>query len=162
MPNNFTNFRIGHLNVRGLEHHIDGVKLLLNSNQYHIFAVSETKMKSSSPMGPVRIPAYNFIRHSLPTGRGRGTKACGGVGIYVRKGIKATPIIKSTHDNNQPIASRVEYLAIQIKIDELNIGVVVLYNPLCSNQSFSQHYERVLLELLDFGFDRTYIIGDLI
>lgn len=160
MTTNFSNLRIGHLNVRGLEHHIDGVKLLLSTNQYHIFAVSETKLKSSSPMGPIRIPNYNFIKHSLPAGRGRGTKSCGGVGFYVKKGIKATPIIKSTHDNNQPIASRVEYLAIQIKIGELKIGVVVLYNPSCSNQSFSQNYEKVLLELLDFGFDRTYIVGD--
>lgn len=52
----FSNLCIGHLNVRGLEHHIDGVKLLLDNNKYHIFAVTETKLRSSAPMGPIRVP----------------------------------------------------------------------------------------------------------
>lgn len=157
---NFSNLRIGHLNVRGLEHHIDGVKLLLDKSQYHIFAVTETKLKASAPAGPIRVPAYNFIKHSLPAGRGRGTKSCGGVGIYVSKGIKATPVIKSIYDPSLPIASRVEYLGVQIKINELNIGVCVVYNPLCSNPHFSQSYEKLLIEMLDFGFDRIYVVGD--
>ncbi|KAL9694085.1 hypothetical protein quinque_013370 [Culex quinquefasciatus] len=117
-------------------------------------------MKTSSPVGPVRVPAYNFIRHSLPAGRGRGSKACGGVGLYVRRGLKATTVIKSTHDATSPIASRVEYMVVQIKVNELSIGVAVLYNPLGTNTTFSQHYEKVLLDMLDFGFDRTYIVGD--
>ncbi|KXJ76100.1 hypothetical protein RP20_CCG010352 [Aedes albopictus] len=157
---NFPNLRIGHLNVRGLEHHVDGVKLLLDNSQYHFFAVTETKLKSSAPVGPVRIPAYNFIKHSLPAGRGRGTKSCGGVGIYVKKGLKATPVIRSTHDVSLPIAARVEYLVIQVKVNDLNLGVCVLYNPSCSNQHFSQCYEKVLIEMLDFGFDRMYVVGD--
>lgn len=81
------------------------------------------------------------MKHLLSFGRGRRTKSCGGVGFYVRKGIKATPVIKSLH--------------------ELNIGVVVIYNhPSCSNQPFAQHYEKVLMDLLDFGFDETFIVGD--
>lgn len=157
---NISNLRIGHLNVRGLEHHIDGVKLLLDAHQYHFFGVTETKLKTSAPVGPVRVPAYNLIRHSLPSGRGRGSKTCGGVGLYVRQGLKATPVIKSTHDNTAPIANRVEYMVVQVKINELNVGVAVLYNPSCSNPLFAQHYEKVLLEMIDFGFDRTYIVGD--
>lgn len=157
---NIANLRIGHLNVRGLEHHIDGVKLLLDAQQYHFFGVTETKMRASAPVGPVRVPAYNLIRHSLPSGRGRGSKACGGVGLYVRQGLKATPVIKSTHDIAAPIATRVEYMVVQIRINELNVGVAVVYNPSCSNPSFAVLYERVLLEMLDLGFDRTFIMGD--
>ncbi|XP_039450533.1 uncharacterized protein LOC120429543 [Culex pipiens pallens] len=157
---NISNLRIGHLNVRGLEHHIDGVKFLLDAQQYHVFGVTETKMRASAPVGPVRVPAYNLIRHSLPSGRGRGSKACGGVGLYVRQGLKATPVIKSTHDNAAPIATRVEYMVVQIKINELNVGVAVVYNPSCSNPTFAVLYEKVLLEMLDLGFDRTFIVGD--
>ncbi|XP_058839336.1 uncharacterized protein LOC131694845 [Topomyia yanbarensis] len=157
---NLSNLRTGHLNVGGLERHIDGVKLLLDSNQYHIFAVTETKYKPSSPIGPIRIPAYNFVRHSLPCGRGRGTKTCGGIGIYVRKGIKATPVLKSIFDPTTPIGLRIEFLAIQIRINDLNLGVVTFYNPLCSNPYFSQVYEKVLIDLLDYGFDRLFIVGD--
>ncbi|XP_038106649.1 uncharacterized protein LOC119766276 [Culex quinquefasciatus] len=160
MTTNISNLRIGHLNVRGLEHNIDGIKLLLDACQYHIFAVSETKMKSSSPVGPVRVPGYNFVKHSLPAGRGRGSRACGGVGFYVRKGLKVTPIIKSTHDVSLPIASRVEYLALQLKVGESNIAVIVLYNPTGANPAFSQNYEKLLLDLLDFECDRTFVLGD--
>lgn len=156
----FSNLCIGHLNVRGLEHHIDGVKLLLDNNKYHIFAVTETKLRSSAPMGPIRVPAFNFVKHSLPTDRGRGTKSCGGVGFYVSKGLKATPVIKSSLDPALPIAARVEYLVVKVAINELNIGVCVVYNPSGSNQYFSQCYEKLLIEMLDFGFDRIYMVGD--
>lgn len=160
MSNNLSNLRIGHLNVRGLERHIDGVKLLLNKNQYHLFAVTETKLKVTSPVGPIRLPAYNFIRHSLPVGRGRGTKTCGGIGLYVRKGIKATPILKSSFDPAVPVGQRFEFLAVQVKINELSICVVALYNPVCTNTNFSQCYNKLLLDLLDIGYDKLFIIGD--
>lgn len=138
MPNNLSNLRIGHLNVRGLEHHIDGVKILLDKSQYHFFAVTETKVKASSPVGPIRIPAYNFIKHALPSNRGRGSKTCGGIGLYVQKGIKAKPILKSPFDPEVPIGFRFEYLAVQAIINEQNICVIVLYNPVCSNPHFSR------------------------
>lgn len=155
-----SNLRIGHLNVRGLECSIDGVKLLLDKQNYHLFGLTETKMKQSAPVGPVRIPGYNFIRHCLPSKRGRGSKTFGGVALYVKKGIKATPILKSSFDTGLPIASRFEFLAVQIKVNNLNICVVVVYNPSGANQLFAASYEKLLLDLLDFGFDRTFIIGD--
>ncbi|XP_062704412.1 uncharacterized protein LOC134286758 [Aedes albopictus] len=62
-----SNLRIGHLNIRGLERHIDGVKLVLDKQQYHFFGVTETKMRASAPTGPVKVPGYNFIKHSLPS-----------------------------------------------------------------------------------------------
>lgn len=144
MPsNNFQHLRIGHLNVRGLERHIDGVKLILDRKQYHIFAVTETKLKSSSPIGPIRIPGYDFIKHSLPAGRGRGAKTCGGLGFYVQKGFKATTLVKSTFDSDTPINLRVEYLAITVKINDLNTCIAALYNPLGTNPNFSQCYEKL-------------------
>ncbi|KAL9705207.1 hypothetical protein quinque_008725 [Culex quinquefasciatus] len=81
-------------------------------------------------------------------------------GLYVRQGLKATPVIKSTHDNAATIATRVEYMVVQIKINELNVGVAVVYNPSCSSPTFAVLYEKVLLEMLDLGFDRTFIVGD--
>ncbi|XP_058817873.1 uncharacterized protein LOC131681179 [Topomyia yanbarensis] len=152
--------RIGHLNVRSLERHIDGVKLMLDRNQYHFFGVTETKLNQSSPIGPVRIPAYNFIKHSLSSGRGRGTKTCGGVGIYISKNIKAATILKSCFDPAIPINQRLEFLAIRAKIGELNTCIVVLYNPASCNTSFAQQYEKLLLDLLEYHFDRIFLVGD--
>lgn len=160
MPNNYTNLRIGHLNVCGLEAHIDGIKLLLDKTMYHLFAVSETKMKSSSPIGPVRVPGYNFVRHTLPSGRGRGSKSCGGIGLYVRKGLKATTLLKSTFCADIPISQRFEFLVVQIKVNELNIGAVIVYNPVVSNPSFPREYEKLLFDVQEFAFDRLFVLGD--
>ncbi|XP_058816415.1 uncharacterized protein LOC131679696 [Topomyia yanbarensis] len=106
------------------------------------------------------LPGYNFVRHSLPSKRGRGAKTCGGVGLYIRKGIKVTTILKSAFDPNLPIANRVEYLAVRAKLNDLSICIVVLYNPTASNQQFAQCYERLLLDLQDFTPDRLFIVGD--
>lgn len=139
---------------------MDGIKLTLNKKQYHFFGLSETKLKSSAPVGPIKVPGYNFIRHSLPAGRGRGAKTCGGVGLYVAKHIKATPVIKSSFDAAVPIAQRLEYLVVKAKINYCDIGIVVLYNPSSNNPSFIQNYEKLLLDLLELNFDRIYIVGD--
>lgn len=143
MLRNFQNLRIGHLNVRGLERHIDGVKIILDKKQYHMFAVTETKLKSSSPIGPIRIPGYDFVKHSLPSGRGRGAKTCGGVGLYVRKGLKATTMNKSAFDPATSINQRVEFLDIRIRINDWNVCVVALYNPLSTNPNFAQLREAL-------------------
>lgn len=154
-----TNLRIGHLNVRSLERHIDGVKVLLDRSQYHFFAVTETMLRPSSPVGPIRVPAYNFIRHSLPSRHGSRVRSYGGVGLYVRKGIKAIPILKSALEPGDN-TNRLEFLAVQAKINNYNICVVVVYNSAGSNPLFAQHYEKLLLDLHEFDFDRIYLVGD--
>ena len=58
MPRNLSNLWIGHLNVRDLERHIDGVQIMLDKHQYHFFAKTETKLKLSSLVGPIRVPGY--------------------------------------------------------------------------------------------------------
>lgn len=112
---NNSSLRIGYLNVRSLERHIDGVKVLLHPSHYHFFAVTETMLRPSSPMGPIRVPGYNFVRHSLPTGRGNRARSHGGVGLYVQKGIKAVPIIRSLREPGEDNSTRLEYLAVQSK-----------------------------------------------
>lgn len=157
---NHANLRIGHLNVRSLERHIDGVKVLLDSSQYHFFAVTETMLRPSSATGPIRIPGFNFVRHSLSSGRGNRVRAFGGVGLYVQKGIKTTTIIKSTYEAGENSATRLEFLAVQTKINNYNICIVVVYNPSGSNPLFAQRYEKLLVDLQDFDFDRVYLVGD--
>lgn len=157
----YSNLRVGHLNARGLERHIDGIKLTLDKQHYHFFGITETKMRSSAPVGPVKVPGYNFIKHTLPSGRGRGTKACGGIGLYVKKGIKATSVMKSTFSADCPISKRVEFLVVHSVINGLNIGVVVIYNPSGANEFFTQTYEKLLLDILEFNFDRTFLVGEL-
>lgn len=160
MPNNHTNFRIGHLNVRGLECHMDGIKPILHNNQYHFFAVTETKLKASSPIGPIRMPSYNFIKHCLPSSRGRGSKSCGGIGLYVLKGLKATTVLKSAFNPSVPIGQRFEYLVVQTRVNDLNIGIATIYNPSVANPNFAVEYEKLLFDIQELGFDRLFLLGD--
>lgn len=161
MPNNnISNLKLGHLNVRGLETHIDDIKLLLHKTEYHFFAVTETKLKSSAPVGPVRVPAYNLVKHSLPSNRGRGSKCCGGIGIYVVKGLKAIPVLKSTFDPSVPLAYRFEYLVVQVKVNDINIGIATVYNPNVANPYFAREYEKLLLDIQDLAFERLFVVGD--
>lgn len=44
MSNYHSNLRLGLLNVRGLKRHIDELKLLPDATNYHLFAVTETKL----------------------------------------------------------------------------------------------------------------------
>ena len=157
---NISNLRVGHLNVRGLERHIDGIKLLLDKHTYHFFGVTETKLRASVPAGPLRVPDYNLLRHSLPSKGGRGNKAYGGIGLYVQKGVKAVPILKSEHDPQIAKNMRLEYLVVRAEINELKVGVAVIYNPSGANQLFAQQYEKLLIDLLEFDLDQTYLIGD--
>lgn len=158
---NISNLRVGHLNVRGLERHIDGIRLLLNKQTYHFFGVTETKLKSSAPVGPIRVPDYNFIKHCLTCNGGRGSKTYGGVGLYVRKGVKAVPILKSEHDPQIPKNKRLEYLVVRAEVNDLKVGVGVIYNPSGVNPLFAQQYEKLLVDLMDFDLDQTYFLGDI-
>lgn len=151
MPRNLSNLRIDHLNVTGLERHI---------NRYHFFATTETKLKLSSPVGRIRVPCYNLIRHKLSAGRGQGRRVCGGIGLYIQKGVKAVPFLKSTHDPDLPPISRFELLAVRTRLNDLNICVVVVYNPSCYNPNFSNNYKKLLLNLLEHDFDRIYVVRD--
>lgn len=112
---------------------------LILYHKCHLFSLTETILEDTSPVG--QYPGYNFIRHSLPSGRRQRTKSCGCVGWYVRKGINVTPFIESTPDISEPIASRIEYLVVLVMIDELNyVGrcvVRIRSSALCPTFRFS-------------------------
>ncbi|XP_062713832.1 uncharacterized protein LOC134290671 [Aedes albopictus] len=55
---------------------------------------------------------------------------------------------------------RLEYLVVRAEINELKVGVGVIYNPSGANQLFAQQYEKLLIDLLEFDLDQTYLIGD--
>lgn len=57
------------------------------------------------------------------------------------------------------IASRTEYLLVQM--NQKNIGIVMLYNPLRSNPVLNQSHEQLLIELFEFNLDQVYIARDL-
>lgn len=89
-----------------------------------------------------------------------GSKSCGGIGLYVKKGIKAIPVLKSTLNPNAPIGQRFEFLVVRSRINDLNIGIAIVYNPCTGNQRFAQEYEKLLFDIQGFGFDRLFLLGD--
>ena len=75
---------IAPLNISGLRSHHDEIKLLLNDQGIHIFALNETKLDASIPKELIEISGYQ---------RKRLARTCngGGVAFYVRDSIKIIP-----------------------------------------------------------------------
>ena len=81
---NSTYLKIAHLNARSLKnrHHYLLIKETILSNEFDIFAVSETWLNSKTTNLEIEIPGYNI--HCVD----RENKAGGGVCIYVRQTYK--------------------------------------------------------------------------
>lgn len=77
-------FRIGHINIQGINNKIDQVRLLLESeiNQIHIMGISETKLNSVHPE-----TAFTINGFQKPFRRDRVGNSGGGILVYVKDGV---------------------------------------------------------------------------
>ena len=82
-------FKIGHLNIQGLQNKFDQVQLMLNNsnNDIHIFGLSETKLKDFHPDSSFKIENYQLFRKDRIITRERREQG-GGIIVYVRNGVK--------------------------------------------------------------------------
>ena len=83
-------FKIGHLNIQGLQNKVDQVQLMLNNsnNDIHILGLSETKLKDFHPDSFFKIENYQLFRKDRIITRERREQG-GGIIVYVRNGVKA-------------------------------------------------------------------------
>ena len=82
-------FKMGHLNIQGLQNKFDQVQLMLNNsnNDIHIFGLSETKLKDFHPDSSFKIENYQLFRKDRIITRERREQG-GGIIVYVRNGVK--------------------------------------------------------------------------
>lgn len=74
-------FKIAHLNIRGIKHKIDQVKVLLFSHNFKIFCLSETFLEPDRLSIVYEIPGYDLIRKDRGSGGG-------GLLCYIDSSIK--------------------------------------------------------------------------
>ena len=82
-------FRIGHINIQGIQNKFDQIGLMLNNskNDIHIFGLSETKLKHYHPDNYFFVNNYQFFRKDRILSKERCEEG-GGIIVYVRNEVK--------------------------------------------------------------------------
>ena len=76
------NMSIAHININSIWNKIDEVELLLNEGQFHLFAISETKLDSTYNSFHLQHPHYRMLRRDWKKGGG-------GLLVYIRNSVPA-------------------------------------------------------------------------
>ena len=89
-------FRMGHINIQGINNRIDQIHLLLGSdkNQIHVLGLSETKLNAFHPD-----TAFEINGFQAPFRTDRKINSGGGLLVYVKDGVCASRRADLEHDN---------------------------------------------------------------
>ena len=143
-------FRIGHINIHGLNNKMDQVRLMLSSdqNKIHIFGLSETKLQSFHPDNIYEIDGYQ-----KPFRRDRKEKQGGGILLYAKNGVSCQRRSDLEHEN-------LECIWLEVKPNKSKPFLVGhIYRPPDSgiiwNETFEDCIENVLKEEKEL-----YLLGD--
>ena len=143
-------FRIGHINIQGLNNKMDQVRLMLSSdqNKIHIFGLSETKLQSFHPDNIYEIDGYQ-----KPFRRDRKEKQGGGILLYAKNGVSCQRRSDLEHEN-------LECIWLEVKPNKSKPFLVGhIYRPPDSgiiwNETFEDCIENVLKEEKEL-----YLLGD--
>ena len=143
-------FRIGHINIQGLNNKMDQVRLMLSSdqNKIHIFGLSETKLQSFHPDNIYEIDGYQ-----KPFRRDRKEKQGGGILLYAENGVSCQRRSDLEHEN-------LECIWLEVKPNKSKPFLVGhIYRPPDSgiiwNETFEDCIENVLKEEKEL-----YLLGD--
>ena len=116
-------FLIGHINANSLKPKINSIRCLIKRHGFDIFAVSESKLKSTDRDATIAVPGYRTVRFDRTNdGRGRGGVG-GGLVCYLHKDVKYDRQTMSSQG-----ANNTQFLAIHLTTP-VDMDLVVVYNP---------------------------------
>ena len=144
-------FRMGHINIQGINNKIDQIRLLLGSdkNQIHVLGLSETKLNAFHPD-----TAFEINGFQAPFRRDRKINSRGGLLVYVKDGVCASRRADLEHDNLECVWLEIK----PVKSKPFLIGNI--YRPPNStiqwNEIFEDCVENVLKEDKEI-----YLMGDI-
>ena len=121
----------GHINVDGLYHKIDEVRLLLDEAKIHILAVSETHLNKEVSDNEIEIENYSFIRKDRDQKTG---KKWGGVLIYFESRIN---IHKINYDFE---LGTTEAILIEADLRSQKLLLACIYRPPNDKLFFGETY----------------------
>ena len=125
--------RLAHLNINGLTHKLDELRLLIASTDLDVLALTETHLSNDIHDNELIIENYNILRND----RNNGLTPWGGTAIYFNESLSAHEFT-SDHD------IEATWIDITIKGQKLLVGSV--YRPPKDN-AFLQKFNRALNEV---------------
>lgn len=142
-----SNFKTGHMNVRSLIGGFDYLKDYICTEDFSIFAVSETWLNENTDTSNFIIPNYRLIRKDR-AGRG------GGIGLFIKDSIKYNLI-------DQPNCNFLEQLWISVKLLGKSYMFGALYRPPKLNINSALEELDSSLSLIMPNCDAIVMMGDL-
>ena len=147
-------FKIGQINVQGIQSKMDQIDLMLNnlSNNIHILGLCETKLKSIHPDSYFCIDNYQFFRRDRIISTERSEQG-GGIIVYVKDCVKV-------ERRNELEKIEIECLMLEIfpkKSKSFLVGVLYRHpnETIIWNENFEMFVEKVLETRKEF-----YLLGD--
>ena len=139
--------RVAHINARSIPGHITELIRIISGTDCDIVGVSETFIKSDTPLNRCNIDNYNLYTEN------RTHTTQGGVAFYVKKNIKVKKI-KVPKNINHP-----ELICLELDIKGIKVAVICAYKtPRLSYTSFGNIIE--FLADINSKYDHTITMGD--
>ena len=147
-------FKIGHLNIQGIQNKFDEVDLMLNSsdNDIHILGLSETKLRNIHQDNYFFIENYQFFRRDRIISEQRPEQG-GGIIVYVKDSVKVERRPEFEVDE-------IECLLLEIfpkKSKSYLIGI--LYRHPNESVNWNENFEILMDKLLETKKE-FYLLGD--
>ena len=117
------NIVLGHLNINGLRSKFEEIGEILGNGYFDFLALAETKLDESFSQSPFDV--HNFKSYRVDRNSNGGGLLC-----YV-----ASAIPHRVRNDVIDIRNGIEYLIIEIKINNVNLIVTTLYRPPCVHVS---------------------------
>lgn len=144
--------RVCHVNVHSLraESRLFDLELMTANHQVDVLCVSETWLRPCHPNSSISLPGFQLpVRFDRAHGRG------GGVAVYVRSGLAATPVLC-------PPSSVFECVSVAVHVARRSsVTVIAAYRPPASDpDSFVDYLDSVLNNLTKAAARKVCLVGD--
>ena len=146
-------FRIGHINVNGLQRKLNEISILLNDGKFDVLAVSETHLSNEIEDSEISIPCYTIVRNDRLNKR----NSWGGTLVYYSETL-------NTHQSETYDTNTIEgkWLEIVTKSSKVLLGCI--YRP-PNDKKFLNNFTLLLNNICtkrtnlilagDFNFDMS-------
>lgn len=144
--NKFTNkhLKIGHLNVRSLQPHIEALSDAIRVHELDIIGITETWLTRDHDDQQLLLNNFSFLRKDY---RGRGS----GVGIYIHRSLDFVQI---------QTVSTIEHLTVKVSINSKNFLICVAYrNHDINYNTFIAELESIISQCL-IKHEFVILVGD--
>lgn len=140
---NYDGLRLCHFNGRSIFYKMDQIRAIFSNVGFNVIGITETWLKSHNFDSAICIEDYNIFRNDRKS-------HAGGVLLYVRRGIGAKVLLKSSSNS-------VEYIFMEINVAEKKFLIGVVYNSKSTNDLSSLFSS---LSYLSSEYSDVIVFGD--